>query len=71
MAFIDPNASFTNILVLNDSKMLFLEEDNPFELTVLRNGHGQICHVEDRKWFLLTCLLLLQISECSKTWKCF
>ena len=66
MVFTHWFASFANILVLKDSRMMFFEQKRPFELTVCRSGRGQfyilltvseIYAVRYRKWLLLTCLL--------------
>ena len=65
-------------LLLKNSKILVLKQNNPFQQTVLKSGNGQFLNlltstdmpnVEDRKWFLLTCLLSLPIFDCSKVTK--
>ena len=65
-------------LLLKNSKILVLKQNNPFQQTVLKSGNGQflnlltstdVPNVEDRKWFLLTCLLSLPIFDCSKVTK--
>ena len=75
--------SFTfnaNARLFKDSEMLFFNQTNNFEQTVLKSGCGSLRFyrfigtyvLQDRKWLLFTCWFSLRISEDLKTQKfCF
>ena len=80
MVFIDPFTFNLNIWVMKSLRILFLQQNNPFEQTQFQkvavvNVENlltlmEIHSVDNRKWFLLTYLLSFPIFDCSKVRTC-